>query len=231
MGRFHSYGYKYTDTDVVEIKKVEINSAWFICTDMNTATDPDKDTFILIRPCSNLCFTIQVNGWACPSLICVTSYASSHHSFLPVEKQVASSHALHQQIHEGQNRADHSTGPRKCCSLRPQSSRWLSLSLVCWVCLCCHNPPNSDRDYRIFILCTDVNACDCTWGCTDTVRESALKVNSRRKFPCCTGELNLPQQCASPTFYQLSYLPTNNNRTGFQDTWHLNNNNNNNRHL
>ena len=26
-------------------------------------------------------------------------------------------------------------------------------------------------DYRIFNMCTDVNACDCTWGCTDTVRE------------------------------------------------------------
>ena len=27
-------------------------------------------------------------------------------------------------------------------------------------------------------VCTDVNACDCTQGCTDTVRESALKVDS-----------------------------------------------------
>ena len=25
-------------------------------------------------------------------------------------------------------------------------------------------------------MCTDVNACDCTLGCMDTKRESALKV-------------------------------------------------------
>ena len=41
---------------------------------------------------------------------------------------------------------------------------------ACWVCLCCHNPPNSDMDYRIFIVRTHVNACDCTWGCPDTER-------------------------------------------------------------
>ena len=43
-------------------------------------------------------------------------------------------------------------------------------------------------DYRIFNVHTDVNACDCTRGCTDTVRESALKVDSRRQIPCLTGE-------------------------------------------
>ena len=31
-----------------------------------------------------------------------------------------------------------------------------------------HNPPNSDMDYRIFHVRTDVNTCDCTRGCTDT---------------------------------------------------------------
>ena len=31
-----------------------------------------------------------------------------------------------------------------------------------------HNPPNSDMDYRIFNVRTDVNACDCTRVCTDT---------------------------------------------------------------
>ena len=31
-----------------------------------------------------------------------------------------------------------------------------------------HNPPNSDMDYRIFNVRTDVNACVCTQGCTDT---------------------------------------------------------------
>ena len=30
------------------------------------------------------------------------------------------------------------------------------------------NPPNSDMNYGIFNVCTDVNACDCTRGCTDT---------------------------------------------------------------
>ena len=33
-------------------------------------------------------------------------------------------------------------------------------------------------DYRTFNVRTDVNVCDCTRGCTDTVRESALKVDS-----------------------------------------------------
>ena len=32
----------------------------------------------------------------------------------------------------------------------------------------------------------DVNACDCTWGCMDTVEESALKVDSGRKTHCCS---------------------------------------------
>ena len=32
-------------------------------------------------------------------------------------------------------------------------------------------------DYVIFNVYTDVNACNCTRGCTDTVRESALKVD------------------------------------------------------
>ena len=62
---------------------------------------------------------------------------------------------------------------------------------ACWVCLCCQNPPNSDMDYRIFIMRTDVNACDCTWGCTDTERESVLRVDSGKKIPCCTMESNL----------------------------------------
>ena len=55
---------------------------------------------------------------------------------------------------------------------------------------------------------TDVNACDCTWGCTDTVRESALKVDSGRKIPCRTGESNLRRQHADLMLYQLSYIPT-----------------------
>ena len=50
-----------------------------------------------------------------------------------------------------------------------------------------HNPPNSDMDYGIFNVRTDVNACDCTRECTDTVRESALKVDPGRKILCRSG--------------------------------------------
>ena len=39
-------------------------------------------------------------------------------------------------------------------------------------------------DYGIFDVRTDVNACDCTRGCADTVRESAMKVDPGRKIPC-----------------------------------------------
>ena len=47
-------------------------------------------------------------------------------------------------------------------------------------------------------------------GCTDTVRESALKVDSGIKIPCRTGDSksNPRQNCArlfSRTLYQLSY--------------------------
>ena len=45
-------------------------------------------------------------------------------------------------------------------------------------------------------------------GCTNTMRKSALKVDSGRKIPCRTGESNLPQRRAGPTLYQLSYIPT-----------------------
>ena len=50
---------------------------------------------------------------------------------------------------------------------------------ACRVFYCFHSPPYSDMDYRIFIVHTDVNTCDCTqvvYG--HTVRESALKGNS-----------------------------------------------------
>ena len=78
---------------------------------------------------------------------------------------------------------------------------------ACRMFLCFHNPPNSDRDYRIFNVHTDVNACDCTRGCTDTVRESALNVDCGRKIPCRTGESNQRQRRAGPMLYQLSYIP------------------------
>ena len=61
---------------------------------------------------------------------------------------------------------------------------------------------------RIFNVRTDVNASDCARGCTDTVRKSALKVDSGRKILCRTGESNLRRWRAGPTLYQLSYIPT-----------------------
>ena len=41
---------------------------------------------------------------------------------------------------------------------------------ACWMfeIFFLHNPSNSDMVYRIFNVLTDVNACHCTWGCTDT---------------------------------------------------------------
>ena len=69
-----------------------------------------------------------------------------------------------------------------------------------------HSPPNSDQDYRIFNMRTDVNACDCLRRCTDTIRECALKVDSWRKIPCCTRKLNLRWRRAGPMLYQRSYI-------------------------
>ena len=77
---------------------------------------------------------------------------------------------------------------------------------ACWVFQCFCNPPNSDMDRGIFNVHTDVNACDCTRGCTDTVRESALKVDSRRKIPCLTGMSNLCRRRAGSVLCQLSYI-------------------------
>ena len=55
---------------------------------------------------------------------------------------------------------------------------------------------------------TDVDACGCTLGCTDTVKESALKADAEKKIPRRTGESNLPQRRAGPMLYRLSYIPT-----------------------
>ena len=52
-------------------------------------------------------------------------------------------------------------------------------------------------------------------GCTDTVRESALKVDSGRKIPCRTGESNQRWRRAGPMLYQLSYIPTKQSFTVF----------------
>ena len=44
-------------------------------------------------------------------------------------------------------------------------------------------------------------------SCTDTVKESALKGDSRRKIVRCTRKSNLPKRRAGPTFYQVSFVP------------------------
>ena len=68
-----------------------------------------------------------------------------------------------------------------------QTLTWITVSLMC---------------AQMFI----VNACNCTWGCKDTVRESALTVDSGRKIPSRTGKLNLRLRHAGLTLYQLSYI-------------------------
>ena len=55
-------------------------------------------------------------------------------------------------------------------------------------------------DYGVF----DV---PCTRGCTDIVRESALKVYSVTKIPFRKGESNLSQLGAGPTLWHLNYIP------------------------
>ena len=69
------------------------------------------------------------------------------------------------------------------------------------------NPPNSDMDYGIFNVHTDVNACDCTRGCTDILRGYALKIDSTRIILCRTEESNLRRRLAGSMLYQLNYIP------------------------
>ena len=63
-------------------------------------------------------------------------------------------------------------------------------------------------DYGIFNMRTDIKCMQLRLGCTDNVRESALKADSGRKIPCHTRESNLRWRCASPTLYHLRYIPT-----------------------
>ena len=69
-------------------------------------------------------------------------------------------------------------------------------------CLSVHNPLNSDTGS---LSCA--HTCHCTWECTGSIRESALKVDFLRKIPCHTGQSNLHRQRASPVLCQLSYIP------------------------
>ena len=70
----------------------------------------------------------------------------------PRESQLRQSHATQPIVHAG-------------C---------LSVSII-------HRTLTWTTDYRIFKAHTDVNVCHCTWACTDTVRESALTVDSGGK--------------------------------------------------
>ena len=54
---------------------------------------------------------------------------------------------------------------------------------------------------------TDVHACNCTWGCTDTVEKSALKGDFGEKSLAPIGESSLRQQHAGPTLYHPRYIP------------------------
>ena len=75
-------------------------------------------------------------------------------------------------------------------------------------------------------------------GCTDTVRESALEVNSGRKIPCRTWDSNPCQYCQrlfmsklfSLTLYQLNY-PRLLSYSSFLFIYLFNNHNNHNREL
>ena len=71
---------------------------------------------------------------------------------------------------------------------------------ACRVSECFHNPPNSDMGYGIFNVRTDANTCDCARGCTDTVRESALKSDSEKSLSSpgnrtCVG--GVPVRCSA----------------------------------
>ena len=90
------------------------------------------------------------------------------------------------------------------CQLRQSRAPQTTVHAGCFKYF--HNPPNSDIDYGIFNVRTVVNTFDCTRGHTDTVRESALKVDSGRKIPCRSGESNLRQRRAGPMLYHLSYV-------------------------
>ena len=78
---------------------------------------------------------------------------------------------------------------------------------ACWVFYCLHNPPNSDMDYRIFNVHTDVNACDYTLGCTDTHKrvctESWLGEKSHAAPGNGTCVSSVPVWCSN----QLSCIP------------------------
>ena len=63
------------------------------------------------------------------------------------------------------------------------------------------------KQFRIFNVHIDVNACDCTRACTDTVRESALKVDSGRKSLAAPGESTVCRRRAGPMLEPVELHP------------------------
>ena len=99
--------------------------------------------------------------------------------------------------------------------------------IACWVCLCCHNPLNSDMDYRTFIVRTDVNACNCMQGvyghwkrvCTESwLWEENLLLHMRTEPESvafrsdaitnwATSHINLYEMCNNPYYLDsLNFL-------------------------
>ena len=92
---------------------------------------------------------------------------------------------------------------------RPQSSSWLFLLLMMHAGYACVAIVHWTLPWTTGSLsCTQIiNACDCTGGCTDTERESALKVDSGKKIPCRTVQSNLCQWCDSLMLYSTELHP------------------------
>ena len=64
-------------------------------------------------------------------------------------------------------------------------------------------------DHGILDVRTEVNAMRLHTGVSGHRKsESALKVNSGGEIPCRIGESNLRWRRVGPTLYQLSYIPT-----------------------
>ena len=92
---------------------------------------------------------------------------------------------------------------------RPQSSSWLFCCYgACWVCSCCHNPPDSDMDYRVFNVRTDVNACDCTWGVRTPKESLHWKLTLGRKSLVAPGNRTFVSGLTGRYSNQLSYIPS-----------------------
>ena len=82
---------------------------------------------------------------------------------------------------------------------QPQEQRYPFLS-VC-VVFSCVQTMLYDCQCLEFVTCAQMSMhAIAHGGCTDTVRESALKVNSGRKIPCRTRDSNPRQYCAGLAF-------------------------------